>query len=63
MTAARRTLPHSREVVVAIQPASAAGSRSLSRWVTRRSQTVWPTSSASARLSRYRRQMDHTSGA
>ena len=35
-------------MVVASQPGSAAGSRILSSWSTRCSQTFWPTSSASA---------------
>ena len=45
---------HSRRVVVASQPGSAAGSRTLSSWSTKCSQTVWPTSSASASASRSR---------
>jgi hypothetical protein len=61
--AACRTRPHSRWVVVASQPGSAAGSRSDASWPTNRIQTLWPTSSASARPSRYLRQMDHISGA
>jgi hypothetical protein len=61
--AASRTLPHSRRVVVASQPGSAAGTRSLPRWPTRPSQTLWLTSWMSASLSRYLRQMDQTSGA
>ena len=39
-----RTRPHSRLVVAASHPGSAAGSRILSSWPARRSQTLWPTS-------------------
>ena len=61
--AARRTRTHSRRAVVASQPGSAAGSRTLSSWSTRCSQTLWPTSSASALRSSYLRQIDQISGA
>jgi hypothetical protein len=44
-------------------PGSAAGSRILSSWPARWSQTLWPTSSASARLSRYLPHTDQMSGA
>jgi hypothetical protein len=60
---ARRIAPHSRWVAVASQPGSAAGSWILSSWLTSCSQTLWPTSSASALLSRCLRQMDQISGA
>ncbi len=55
--AARTIRPHSRRVVVASQPGSAAGSRIRPVWCTSCSQT------ASAPSSRYRRQIDHTSRA
>lgn len=61
--AARRTRAHSRWVVVASQPGSAAGSRMDARWSMSRSQTLWPASSASARPSPYLRQMDQIRGA
>ena len=61
--AARRTRMHSRLVVVASQPGSAAGSRRLPMFSTSSSQTLWPTSSMSWRLSWQRAQIDHTSGA
>ncbi|MFY9931048.1 MAG: FUSC family protein, partial [Streptosporangiaceae bacterium] len=58
-----RTRPHSRRVVVASHPGNAAGSRISSTCSTSRSQTFWPTSSASARPSRYLQQIDQISGA
>src|SRR5689334_5577028 len=58
-----RTRWHSRRVVVASQPGSAAGSRILPSWVTSSSQTFWPTSAVSIASSRYRRQSDQISGA
>ncbi len=48
LRAALSTRPHSRRVVVASQPGSAAGSRMNASWSTSRSQTLCPTSSASA---------------
>ena len=57
------TRQHSRRVVVASQPGSAAASRSWSRWSTRCSQTLWATSLASAGPNWYLRQIDRTSGA
>jgi Fe-S oxidoreductase len=59
----RRTRAHSRRVVVASQPGSAAGSRTWSSWSTRRIQTLWPTSWASASPSRYLRQIAQIIGA
>src|SRR5689334_9071318 len=58
-----RTRWHSRRVVVASHPGSAAGSRILPSWFTSSSQTFWPTSAVSLVSSRYRRQSDQISGA
>ena len=60
---ARQTRRHSRRVVVASQPGTAAGSPILSSWLISCSQTLWLTSAASASLSSCLRQMDHTNGA
>ena len=50
--AARSTRPYLPVVAVASQPGSAAGRPRDASWSTSRSQTLWPTSSASARPSR-----------
>src|SRR5260370_20316147 len=60
---ARRISPHSRWVVVASQPGSVAGSRTLSSWLASCSQTRCPTALVSALLSAWTRQMDQMSGA
>ena len=63
LRAAVTTRRHSRCVVVASHPGSAAGSRSLPSCPTSSSHTFCPTSSRSDVLSWNLAQMDHTSGA
>lgn len=48
--AVRRVRPHSRWVVVASQPGSAAGSRRLSRWPASLGQTFWAPAASSSWL-------------